>query len=103
MTRPDSKLLTRFRILRADRASHACPPAGTIVYPGLDGFGCANDDTRRTDIEHIACSVNLSGLPFFTIPREDCEPVYTTGARVPFPQGRYDEVYYQGLAWLDTL
>ena len=92
MTHLNSKLLSRFRILRADRASQTRLRVGTIVYPGLDGYGCANDDTRHTGIEHIACSVNLSGLPFFTIPREDCEPIYTTESLVPVPQGPHNEV-----------
>ena len=103
MTQLTSKQQPRFRIIRSDRASQACPPPGAIVYPGRDAYGCANDDSRRFDMEYMACSVNPSGEPFFTIPRVDCEPVRSTEARVPFPEGRYDEVYYDGLAWLDTL
>lgn len=47
--------------------------AGQIVYPGRDSYGCASEDTRNTGVEHIACSVNESGQPFFTIPRTDLE------------------------------
>ncbi len=65
-----------FKVLRADRAASGCPTVGTTVYYGSDCYGCASEDTRRWDLEHIACSVNESGLPFFTIPREDVEPIY---------------------------
>jgi hypothetical protein len=64
-----------YRIRRADRASYGCPEVGSIVYPGNDGFGSANEDSRSSGIEHIACSVNESGLPFFTLPRDDCEEI----------------------------
>ena len=64
-----------YRIRRADRASYGCLEVGSIVYPGQDAYGCANGDSRTSGIEHIACSVNESGLPFFTLPREDCEEI----------------------------
>ncbi len=65
-----------FVIVRQDRAASGCPPAGTVVFHGNDCYGCASEDTRRYDLEHIACSVNESGTPFFTIPREDVKPIY---------------------------
>jgi hypothetical protein len=64
-----------YRIRRADRASRGCLKVGSIVYPGQDAYGCAAEDTRHSGIEHIACSINQSGLPFFTLPREDCEEI----------------------------
>lgn len=65
-----------YKVLRSDRAASGCPAPGTFVYSGCDSFGCASEDTRREQIEYIACSVDRSGIPFFTIPREDVEPVY---------------------------
>jgi hypothetical protein len=65
-----------YKILRDDRAAFGCPAIGTVVYHGRDCYGCASEDTRREDLEHIACSVNQNGVPFFTIPREDVEPIY---------------------------
>lgn len=59
---------TRWRVLRGDYT-------GQIVFAGQDSYGCANDDTRNTGIEHTACSLNESGTPFFTIPKADLESV----------------------------
>jgi hypothetical protein len=58
-------------ILRADRASRQVFNVGDKVYHGRDCYGCASDDTRITGVEHVSVSPNKSGIPFFTIPRED--------------------------------
>lgn len=63
-----------YRVLRTDRAAAGCPAPGTLVYPGA-GFGCAEDDTCHSGVEHVACSIDPSGLPFFTIPRADIEEI----------------------------
>jgi hypothetical protein len=63
----------RFRVLRSDRGAPGCPPPGTVVFSGRDGFGCASEDTRHSGVDYIACSLNESGIPFFTIPRADLE------------------------------
>jgi len=64
----------RYRLKRTDRLSVSLPLSpGQTVYAGDDGYGCANDDSRRTGIEHIAISLEVSGQPFYTIPREDVE------------------------------
>ena len=65
----------KYEILRDDRAASGCPAVGTIVYPGHDNFGCAQEDSRSEGLEHISCSVNESGEPFFTIPRVDVKIV----------------------------
>jgi hypothetical protein len=62
----------RFRVKRVDRAS-ALLKGGAVVYPGRDMYGCASDDSRIFGVEHIAVSLDQSGEPFFTIPREDVE------------------------------
>lgn len=49
------------------------PRAGSIVYPGRDGYGCANEDTRNTGVEHTAVCDNESGEPFYTMPKRDLE------------------------------
>lgn len=69
-----------YRVLRTDRASAGCPAAGSLVYPSANDFGSAEDDTHHSGIEHIACSIHPSGLPFFTIPRADLEAVSETAA-----------------------
>lgn len=51
----------------------AGPRAGTVVYPGHDNYGCANDDTRTTGIEHVAVSDSQEGIPFYTMPKRDLE------------------------------
>jgi hypothetical protein len=56
----------RLRVKRGERT-------GQIVYYGRDGYGCANDDTRMTGVEHGAYSLNESGEPFFTLPKADVE------------------------------
>lgn len=46
-------------------------PAGTIVYDlsGTD-YGCANDDTRHTGVEHISVTLKPDGgYPGFSVPR----------------------------------
>jgi KTSC domain len=65
-----------YTVLSTERGAAGCPPAGTRVYRGNDMYGLAADDTRIKGIDYVACSVNESGLPFFTIPREDLEPIY---------------------------
>lgn len=65
------------RIKRADRAARECV-VGEPVYYGADGYGCAIDDSRVTGIDHISVSRDPSGLPFFTIPREDVERIRST-------------------------
>ncbi|MBL8268089.1 hypothetical protein [Steroidobacter sp.] len=62
-----------YRVLRADRASAGCPAAGSLVHLSANHYGSAEDDTHRSGIEHVACSIHPSGLPFFTIPKADLE------------------------------
>ena len=71
-----------YRVLRADRASAGCPAVGSSVHLSANDYGSAEDDTHRSGIEHVACSINPSGLPFFTIPRADLEVIPET-ASVP--------------------
>lgn len=65
--------MRKYKVIRADRASRPVFAVGDIVYAGLDGYGCASDDTRATGIEHMAISADPSGMPFFTIPKADVE------------------------------
>lgn len=67
--------MRKYRLLRSDRASRVIADVGHIVYPGHDSYGCASDDSRLTGIEHTAVSINETGEPFFTIPRQDIEEV----------------------------
>lgn len=66
-----------FKLLRADRAANKSLKIDDIVYDFRShDYGCANDDTRITGIEH--CSVTLDadgGYPFFTIPKMDLEEI----------------------------
>ena len=91
---PPGSAVVRFRVLCTDRAARGCPPAGSIVYLYTDDYGLAEDDSRNDGCEFIACSINESGLPFFTIPHADVEPVsasendVTTGDSVSDEGGR---------------
>lgn len=62
-----------YRVKRADRASRVIVDVGHTVYPGRDCYGCASDDSRLLGLDYMAVSINESGEPFFTIPREDVE------------------------------
>lgn len=72
---PRGSATRRYRVLRSDHTLQSCPPAGSIVYPTNTDFGCADDDSRNHECKFIACSVNESGLPFFTMPRADVDPM----------------------------
>lgn len=72
---PQGNVALRDRVLSSDRALHGCPPAGSLVYPSTGNFGCADSDSRTDECELVACSINESGLPYFTIPRDDLESV----------------------------
>lgn len=67
-----------YKILRADRA-HETVQVGDTVYPGMDCYGCASDDSQHTGIDYTSMSLNKTGIPFFTIPREDVEYVGNDG------------------------
>ena len=68
---------TQYRVKRVDRASFTKDPLaiGQIIFDGIDGTGCASEDGRHFGIEYATCSVNESGLPFFTIPTLDIEKI----------------------------
>lgn len=69
--------MPKFRVERVDRASltGALLHVGQHVYPGRDFYGCAAEDSFRFNKPYVAVSLNESGEPFFTIPREDIEPL----------------------------
>lgn len=50
---------------------------GTIVYDfKYYDYGCSYEDTMRTNIEHIAVTMNTEGsYPFFTVPRPDLKEI----------------------------
>ena len=50
-------------------------PNGATVYECMKhDYGCANDDTRATRIEHISVTENPNGdYPFFTVPLHQLE------------------------------
>jgi hypothetical protein len=51
--------------------------AGTTVYDcHMYDYGCANDDTRFTGIEHTSVTLDpAGGYPFFTVPVTDLEEI----------------------------
>lgn len=65
----------KYKVIRSGRTHQVQCDVGEILYPSLCDYGCASDDTQTTGIEHVAVSFNESGGPFFTIPREDIEPI----------------------------
>lgn len=67
--------MSTFKVLRSDRAASQVD-VGTTVYTckGYD-YGCANEDTRRFNMEHVSVTLDPTGdYPFFTIPVADLEP-----------------------------
>lgn len=56
--------------LEKPRFEHA---AGTAVYMcNYYDYGCANDDTRSTGVEHVSVTLKPDGgYPFFTVPRHE--------------------------------
>lgn len=69
-------MIRSYRVKRADRAASQVD-VGQTVYPlkGWD-YGCANDDTRFTQIAHVSVTLDPAGAyPFFTIPVVDLEPI----------------------------
>jgi hypothetical protein len=63
--------------LLADSKIEPSAKAGATVYDcaGHD-YGCANDDTRFTGIEHKSVTLNADGdYPFFTVPVRDLQRV----------------------------
>ncbi len=77
MSATGQESVLRYRVTNADRSSlsHGTIKVGDIVFPGRDGYGCANDDTRNFGFEFGAFSLNPSGEPFFTMPKADVERV----------------------------
>lgn len=67
----------KYRVIRSDRAS-ATLSVGDLLYCGSDSYGCADDDTRNTGVEHGSFSKNEDGFPFFTMPKEDAVPEMET-------------------------
>lgn len=68
-------LYRSYTVKRADRAASAVQ-VGDVVYDCKShDYGCANDDTRLTGIEHVSVTLKEDGdYPFFTIPSGDLEP-----------------------------
>lgn len=65
-----------FRMLKDSKINSAAK-AGTTVYSckGWD-YGCANDDSRATGIEHTSVTLDPEGdYPFFTVPKSDLKPL----------------------------
>jgi hypothetical protein len=62
----------QWTVIRADRAASPVQPGATVYRCRGWDYGCANEDTRRLGLEHIAVTLEPTGdYPFFTIPRED--------------------------------
>jgi hypothetical protein len=50
---------------------------GTTVYSCMShDYGCANDDTRMTGIEHTSVTLKSDGgYPFFTVPKSGIKEI----------------------------
>lgn len=65
-----------YTVKRADRAASTVEVGDTVYYCKGHDYGCANDDSRMTGIEHVSVTINEDGdYPFFTIPRADISPL----------------------------
>lgn len=60
--------------LKRDRLGHK---KGTVVYDcAYHDYGCANDDSRLTGIEHTSVTTDPDGgYPFFTVALYDLEKI----------------------------
>jgi len=65
----------QFKIIRAERAAASEVKAGDVCYSVDDPYGLAADDTEITGIDHVCVSLSEEGIPFFTIPSDDIEPL----------------------------
>jgi hypothetical protein len=70
-------MVKSFKVLRADRAANKDIKNGDIVFNSMmHDYGCSNDDTRYTGIEHISVTLKEDGsYPFFTIPIRDLQEI----------------------------
>lgn len=67
-------MIKSYTMKRKDRASIDVG-ASDVCYDfmGCD-YGCSNDDSRDSGIEHTAVTLKSDGgNPFFTIPKDDLE------------------------------
>lgn len=65
----------QYRVLDASMSADKSVSVGDTVYDckGHD-YGCANDDTRATGVEHTSVTLDAEGgYPFFTIPKKHLE------------------------------
>jgi len=67
--------MSKYKFKRTDRASVEIPTGQEFCYTFSGcNYGCANDDSRLTGVEHDAMTLDPSGNGhFFTIPKEDLE------------------------------
>lgn len=73
---PQASQPRRVRLTRIDRANSDMVSCLQIVYQVSDPYALADDDSRATGIDYIAVSLESTpGAPYFTVPREDVEPV----------------------------
>lgn len=70
--------------------------AGTTVYASMGcDYGCANDDSRATGIEHVSVTLKSDGgYPFFTVPKRDLHPI------LPAPESSSSEKSPEAVAAL---
>lgn len=71
--------MRRYLVTRTGRSARPTDP-NKIYYPGRDAYGLSADDSRAMGIEYVAISEHESGVPCFTIPKEDLLDV--TNARI---------------------
>lgn len=63
-------------VVRADRAASPVDVGATVYRCASYDYGCANDDTRMTGVQHVSVTLDPTGAyPFFTIPTEDLSPL----------------------------
>lgn len=67
--------MSKYKIINTTMAANSEAKIGDIVYKAIYcDYGCANDDTRSTGLEHISVTYKSDGqYPFFTIPKQHLE------------------------------
>lgn len=67
-------MVRKYRVLK-DSKREPKAVAGMIIYDSFNyDYGCANDDTRLTGVEHKSFTLDpKGGYPFFTMPARDVD------------------------------
>lgn len=65
-----------FKMLADSKINQNVKAGDTVYACHKYDYGCANDDTRHTGVEHRSFTLDPTGdYPFFTVPMTDLEEI----------------------------